>query len=120
MNLNTFKEILFEKAKEAGFENSEIYVTNSESLEISIYQQEVESYNLDKSFGLSFRGIINGKIGYSHTRILDETSVDTWPPCPAPTTSSAWPSTTPPTLSRPRRPLPRLYVIRRRARGYSW
>ena len=52
MNLNTFKEILFEKAKEAGFENSEIYVTNSESLEISIYQQEVESYNLDKSFGL--------------------------------------------------------------------
>ena len=76
MNLNTFKEILFEKAKEAGFENSEIYVTNSESLEISIYQQEVESYNLDKSFGLSFRGIINGKIGYSHTRILDETSVD--------------------------------------------
>ena len=30
MNLNTFKEILFEKAKEAGFENSEIYVTNSE------------------------------------------------------------------------------------------
>lgn len=76
MNLNTFKEILFEKAKEAGFENSEIYVTNSESLEISIYQQEVESYNLDKSFGLSFRGIINGKIGYSHTRILDEASVD--------------------------------------------
>ena len=76
MNLNEFKEILFKKAKEAGFENSEIYVTNSESLNISIYKQEVESYNLNKSFGLSFRGIINGKIGYSHTRILDENSVD--------------------------------------------
>ncbi|WP_455542079.1 TldD/PmbA family protein [Intestinibacter sp.] len=76
MNLNQFKEMLFKKAEEAGFENSEIYVTNSESLDISIYKEEVESYNLDKSFGLSFRGIINGKIGYSHTRILDEDSID--------------------------------------------
>ena len=76
MNLNEFKEKLFDKAKESGFEDSEIYVTNSESLSISIYKQEVEGYNLDKSFGLSFRGIINGKIGYSHTRILDENSID--------------------------------------------
>ena len=76
MNLNEFKEKLFDKAKESGFEDSEIYVTNSESLSISIYKQEVEGYNLDKSFGLSFRGIINGKIGYSHTRILDEDSID--------------------------------------------
>ena len=76
MDLNKFKELLFEKANEAGFESSEIYVTNSESLNISIYECEVESYNLNKSFGLSFRGIINGKIGYSHTRILDETSID--------------------------------------------
>ena len=42
------------------------------------------------------------------------------PLCPAPTTLSAWPSTTPPTLSRPRRPLPRLSVIRRRARASAW
>ncbi len=76
MNLNQFKEMLFKKAEDAGFENSEIYVTNSESLDISIYKEEVESYNLDKSFGLSFRGIINDKIGYSHTRILDEDSID--------------------------------------------
>ena len=76
MNLNEFKEILFKKASDAGFEHSEIYVTNSESLNISIYKQEVESYNLNKSFGLSFRGIINGKIGYSHTRILDNGSID--------------------------------------------
>lgn len=76
MNLKEFKKVLFEKAKDAGFDHSEIYVTNSESLNISIYNQEVESYKLNKSFGLSFRGIINGKIGYSHTRILDESSID--------------------------------------------
>lgn len=38
MNLNEFKEKLFDKAKESGFEDSEIYVTNSESLSISIYK----------------------------------------------------------------------------------
>ena len=76
MNLNEFKKILFKKASDAGFEQSEIYVTNSESLNISIYKQEVEGYNLNKSFGLSFRGIINGKIGYSHTRVLDQDSID--------------------------------------------
>ena len=47
MNLNEFKEKLFDKAKESGFEDSEIYVTNSESLSISIYKQEVEGYNLE-------------------------------------------------------------------------
>lgn len=76
MELNKFKEELFKKSKEVGFESSEIYVINSESLSISIYNKEVEGYNLKKSFGLSFRGIINGKIGYAHTRILDEDSLD--------------------------------------------
>ena len=76
MDLKEFKKLLFEKAKKAGFEHSEIYVTNSESLNISIYNQEVEGYKLNKSFGLSFRGMINGKLGYAYTRILDEDAVD--------------------------------------------
>ena len=47
MNLKEFKKVLFEKAKDAGFNHSEIYVTNSESLNISIYNQEVESYKFE-------------------------------------------------------------------------
>lgn len=76
MDLKEFKKLLFKKAKEAGFEHSEIYITNSESLNISIYNQDVEGYQLNKNFGLSFRGIINGKIGYSYSRILDENAID--------------------------------------------
>ena len=35
-----------------------------------------EKYNLSKSFGLSFRGKINNKMGYSYTEILDEAAID--------------------------------------------
>lgn len=76
MNFLEFKSLLFEKAKVAGFNECEIYFSDGESISISVYEGEVEKYNLAKSFGLSFRGKINGKMGYSYTEILDEAAVD--------------------------------------------
>lgn len=76
MEIKEFRDILFKKAKDMGFEDSEIYITSSESLYISIYKEEVDNYDLNKSFGLSFRGMLNKKIGYSYTRVLDENSID--------------------------------------------
>lgn len=76
MNFLEFKNLLFEKAEMAGFNECEIYFSDGESISISVYEGEVEKYNLAKSFGLSFRGKINGKMGYSYTEILDEASVD--------------------------------------------
>lgn len=76
MNFLEFKSLLFEKAKVAGFNECEIYFSDGESISISVYEGEVEKYNLAKSFGLSFRGKINGKMGYSYTEILDEATVD--------------------------------------------
>lgn len=76
MNFLEFKNLLFKKAKEAGFNECEIYFSDGESISISVYEGEVEKYNLAKSFGLSFRGKINGKMGYSYTEILDEAAID--------------------------------------------
>ena len=76
MELKNFKDILFKKALSEGFEECEIYYYTGENLSINIYEGEVEKYNLDKSFGLSFRGKVNGKIGYSYTEILDDKAVD--------------------------------------------
>lgn len=75
MNFLEFKNLLFEKAMEAGFDECEIYFSDGESISISVYEGEVEKYNLAKSFGLSFRGKINGKMGYSFTEILDEAAI---------------------------------------------
>ncbi|MGL5714031.1 MAG: TldD/PmbA family protein, partial [Paraclostridium sp.] len=75
MEFKEFKSILFEKALSEGFENCEIYYTDSENISITVYEGEVEKYNLDKSFGLSFRGMIDGKMGYSYTEILDKEAI---------------------------------------------
>ncbi|MEG0857010.1 MAG: TldD/PmbA family protein [Terrisporobacter sp.] len=76
MNFLEFKDLLFEKAMNSGFNESEVYYSDGESISISVYEGEVEKYNLSKSFGLSFRGTINGKMGYSSTEILDEAAID--------------------------------------------
>lgn len=77
MEFDLFKKELFEEAKKNGFDECEIYYSNAESLSINIYQGEVEKYKLNNSFGLSFRGKLNGKMGYSYTEILDEEAIKT-------------------------------------------
>ena len=76
MDFKEFKNILFEKALNEGFENCEVYYTDGENISITVYEGEVEKYNIDKSFGLSFRGMLNGKMGYSYTEILDDKVID--------------------------------------------
>ena len=53
-----------------------------------------------------------GRVRRAHQDVRDAGQL-----CPAPTTSSAWPSTTPPTSSRPRRPSRRPSSTRWRARA---
>lgn len=76
MEFKEFKELLFKRAKEDGFKECEVYFSNRESLNITVYDAEVEKYSLNKTFGLSFRGKINGKMGYSYTEIMDEEAID--------------------------------------------
>jgi len=76
MELKVFIEKLFSKAKEANIQEYEVYYLDRESLSIDVYKEEVDKYDLKSSYGLSFRGKINGKIGYSYTEILDEDAID--------------------------------------------
>ena len=75
MELNIFVKELFESAKKAGFAECEVYYLDKESLSINVYKEEVEKYNLNTSYGLSFRGKIGDRIGYSYTEILDEEAI---------------------------------------------
>lgn len=76
MELKEFIDKLFKKAKSNGFDEYEVYYVDKESLSINVYNEEVEKYNLTTSYGLSFRGKINDKIGYSYTEILDEDAIE--------------------------------------------
>ena len=69
-------EKLFEKGRIRGFDDQEIYHESAKSLRISVYQGEVEKFNMSEQGGLSYRGITGGKMGYAYTEILDENALD--------------------------------------------
>jgi len=69
-------EKLFKKGAAIGFEDQEVYNESEESLRISVYQGQVEKFNMSEQGGLSYRGIIDGKMGYSYTEIFDDNSID--------------------------------------------
>ncbi|AHV98141.1 TldD/PmbA family protein [Paenibacillus sabinae] len=76
MNIGEFQEALFAKGREAGFAEMEIYYANGRSVSVSVLKGEIDEYKNAQTGGLSFRGLIGGKMGYSSTERLDQESID--------------------------------------------
>ena len=76
MKLESFKDKLFKKAEEYGFENAEIYMNEANSFDLRVFKQEIDHYSINEDEGLSFRGIYDGKMGYSYTEKLEESSIN--------------------------------------------
>ncbi|MDO4798880.1 MAG: DNA gyrase modulator, partial [Bacillota bacterium] len=74
--MNRLIDTLFEMGKAKGFEAQEVYYSSSESMTVSAYQGEIEKFGISKDGGLSYRGIIDGKLGYSYTERVDESSLE--------------------------------------------
>lgn len=66
---------LLSKGKEK-FEDLEVFQIKSKTIEIGIFNGEVDKYSVSESGGLSLRGIVDGKMGYSYTEKLDDSSID--------------------------------------------
>lgn len=75
MKLKEFKEQLLQAALDAGFQEAEIYYQKTESFECTVFEGEIDSYETSEDGGLGFRGLYNGKMGYSYTEKIDEDSV---------------------------------------------
>lgn len=74
----TYKE-LSEKIFKAGknkFDDMETYIEQNKEIEIAVFNGEIDRYNISETEGLSLRGITKGKIGYSYTERLDESSIN--------------------------------------------
>lgn len=76
MEIKAFTEKLFTMGREAGYTDMEVYVASKNQFAVRIFKSEIDSYNLAESRGLSFRGIINEKMGYSYTEHLGEESIE--------------------------------------------
>jgi len=76
MEKNAFIKLLFERAKQAGFTDCEVYISAGDEFEVNIFKGEILQYTSAASEGLGFRGLYNGKMGVSSTEVYDEESID--------------------------------------------
>lgn len=70
------KQQLFDRAKEAGFESSELYYVSKSDTTVMVCEGEVESHEISSNQAICFRGIIGGKMGYAYTEKFDEEAVE--------------------------------------------
>ena len=80
MQKNEFIEKLFERARaKAGdapdFACEACYGAGS-SFDTQVKDGEILQYNVADSCGLGFRVLVNGRMGYASTQILDEAAID--------------------------------------------
>lgn len=76
MNTREFIRSLFERGKEKGMEDMEVFIQAKKKLSIKVFKGDIDDYNISDENGLSFRGVFNGKMGYSYTEKIDESSID--------------------------------------------
>lgn len=76
MDIKPMIEKLFEEGKKQGLDDMEVYYGGGSSLSLKVFEKELDGYSLSESEGLSFRGVYKGKMGYSYTEKVDETSID--------------------------------------------
>ena len=71
INFNT----LFEAGHAAGLTDMEIYVVKNDNFSCKVFEQNVDSYSVSVTQGLSFRGLYEGKMGYTYTEKCDDSSI---------------------------------------------
>ncbi|MEK5036467.1 TldD/PmbA family protein [Sporosarcina sp. FSL K6-3457] len=75
MTINEFQEKLLANANDAGFKEAEVYYEKSASLQLHIFEGEIDSYETSEEGGLGLRGLYNGKMGYAYTEKIEEASI---------------------------------------------
>ena len=72
MDIKIFKDLLFDKAKQEGFSEYELYYSERKSFSVNIYKKQIEKYQSSETSGFGFRGIYNGKMGYYYSETIDK------------------------------------------------
>ncbi len=76
LNIENFKNELFEKALSQGFADCEIMYNKSNSFSVSIFEGKINQYKNSQSNGVSFRGTYNGSMGYAYTENVQNSEID--------------------------------------------
>ena len=71
----TLQQII-NRGLELGLEAVEVYANTSESNSIKLDEGKLDSYNMKKLFGVSIRGLLNGKMAYVYTETLEDSAIE--------------------------------------------
>lgn len=72
MTYQEFKKAVIGISGELQVTDYELYYTESDSVSVETYREEVKGYNTDSSMGVCYRCIRDGKAGYASTENLTE------------------------------------------------
>ncbi len=67
---------IIKKGLELGLEEIELYSQNSEGNVVKLFNGELANYNSSNTFGMSIRGLYNGKMAYVYTETLEEDEIE--------------------------------------------
>ncbi len=76
MDMKMLINKIFAEGKKQGINDMEVFYSAGSSLSLKVFQKELDGYSLSESEGLGLRGMYNGKMGYSYTEKVDETSIE--------------------------------------------
>ncbi len=71
MKYTEIKEIMSRAAKDAGIEKYEIFCSSEESISTETFRREISKFSSGTSGGVSFRCIVDGRMGYASGNLLD-------------------------------------------------
>ncbi|OON96271.1 MAG: hypothetical protein ATN31_09875 [Candidatus Epulonipiscioides saccharophilum] len=69
-------ELIFKKAAESGFSASEVYILEKTNNSVSTCDGSIDSHKISTSKAISFRGLVDGKMGYAYSEKFDDCVVD--------------------------------------------
>lgn len=73
--MQAFLDKLMQAAKDAGLEACEAYLVAQDSFRVMTTEGEILEYNSNATRGLGFRGMKNGRMGYSSTEAFDDEAI---------------------------------------------
>ncbi len=72
MTFDTYRDALLKIALEQGCEAAEVYAQEAEEFSVEVMEQQIDSYSVSRSMGLSVRVCLEGKNGYAYTELFED------------------------------------------------
>ena len=72
MTFDTYRDALLKIALEQGCSDAEVFAQEAQEFSVEVMEQQIDSYSVSRSLGLSVRVCLEGKNGYAYTELLEE------------------------------------------------